>query len=236
MSVTRQAMRHGVAVMFALALLSFLSSPVSAEEQTRHSILIISSVDRSLPFSVSSLSGLTSALEPYDLNTFEISQENLDLDRIGSSEYLDSLAAFFSTKYASKKFDAIVTVNKLSLDFLLGRCSSLSQGTPVVSAGASKEEYTSQGSGREIIPILVDRDDAEQTIDLILHLQPKVRKIYIVLGAHPFERAWWGFMREAVSQYRDGPEFVFMADSRYDELLSGVRELNANDAILFLAF
>ena len=127
-------------------------------------------------------------------------------------------------------------MNKLALDFLLGRCSSLSQGTPVVSAGVSKEDYTRQVSGRKIIPILVDRDDAEQTIDLILHLQPKVRKIYIVLGAHPFERAWWGFMREAVSQYRDGPEFVFMADSRYDELLSGVRELNANDAILFLAF
>ena len=104
-----------------------------------------------------------------------------------------------------------------------------------MAAGVSKEEYTSEGSGREIIPILADRDDAEQTIDLILHLQPKVRKIYIVLGAHPFERAWWGSMREVVSQYRDGPEFVFMADSRYDELLGAVKELNANDAILFLA-
>ena len=49
MSATMQAMRHGVTVMFVLALLFFLSSPVSAEEQIRHSILIIYPFDRALP-------------------------------------------------------------------------------------------------------------------------------------------------------------------------------------------
>ena len=227
---------YGVTVIFVLALLFFQSGPVSAEEKVRHSILIINPFDRALPVSARFLSALTTSLEPYDLNTFEIFQENLDMDRIESNKYLDSLAAFLSTKYASKKFDAIVTFSELSLNFLLGRCSSLSQGTPVVAVGASKREYASEGSGREIIPILADRDDAKQTIDLILHLQPKVRKIYIVLGAHPFERARWGSMREVVSQYRDGPEFVFMPVSRYDELLAAAKKLNANDAILFLLF
>ncbi len=236
MGAIMRAMRHGVTVMFVLALLFFQSSPVSSEEQVRHSILIINPFDRALPVSARFLSALTTSLEPYDLNTFEIFQENLDMDRIESNEYLNSLAAFLSTKYASKNFDAIVTFSEWSLNFLLRRCSSLSPGTPAVAVGVSKREYASEGSGREIIPILADRDDAEQTIDLILHLQPKVRKIYIVLGAHPFERARWDSMREVVSQYRDGPEFVFMPVSRYDELLAAVKELNANDAILFLLF
>ncbi|MGA2227149.1 MAG: ATP-binding protein, partial [Syntrophobacteraceae bacterium] len=236
MGAIMRAMRHGVTVIFALALLLFQSSPVSAEEQTRHSILIIYSFDRSLPFNVSSLSGLTSALEPYDLNTFEMFQENLDLDRTESSNYLDSVAAFYNTKYASKNFDAIVTFSEWSLNFLLGRCGSLSPGTPVVAVGVSKEKCTSEGSGRKIIPVLASGDTAGQTIDLILHLQPNVRKIYIISGTHPVEATALSYVRKAVSQYRDGPEFVFMTGSRYDELLGALKGLGADDAIFFLSF
>ena len=127
-----------------------------------------------------------------------------------------------------------MTLGDLSLDFLLERCGSLSPGTPVVAAAASKEGYTRTGSGREIIPILADSGVIEQTIDLILHLQPKLRKMYIVSGAHPSERTRWGGMRESTLQYKNGPEFVFMTVSRYDELLAAAKGLDANDAILFI--
>ena len=40
---------YGVTVIFVLALLFFQSGPVSAEEQVRHSILIINPFDRALP-------------------------------------------------------------------------------------------------------------------------------------------------------------------------------------------
>ncbi|MEN6439643.1 MAG: ATP-binding protein [Syntrophobacter sp.] len=236
MGVTTQAVRHGVAVIFALALLLFQSGPVFAESQDRHSILVIYPFDRSLPVSVRLFAGLRSALEPHDLNTFEIFQENLDLDRIENSEYLDSLAAFFSTKYASKKFDAIVAVNALALEFLIERCNSLSPGTPVVATGVPGKKRIKEGSGRRIIPIYGESDVTGQTLDLILHLQPNVRKIYVVLGTHPLERGWLRNVREVVSKYGHGPEFVFMTNNRYEELLDAVRELTPDDAILFLLF
>ena len=97
MRATIQAVRYGVTVMFALVLLFFLSSPVFADDQIRHRILIIYPFDRSIPFSIRFLAGLTESLGPCDLNTFEIFQENLDLDRIESDEYLDSLAAYLAT-------------------------------------------------------------------------------------------------------------------------------------------
>ncbi|MGO9691064.1 MAG: hypothetical protein ACLP2X_21380 [Syntrophobacteraceae bacterium] len=229
-------MRFGAAVVSALALLLFASGSVFAEGQARRNILVISPFDRSLPFSLSFFSGLNSALEPHDLNTFEFFQENLDVDRIQNGEYLDSLAAFLNSKYAGKKFDAIVTLNEWALDFLIGRCGSISPGTPVVAAGVSREKSAGERAGREIIPVWSEGDTAERTIDLILHLQPKAKKIYIVLGAHPYERARWSYLREALTSYTNGPEFVFIPNSRYEEVLGAVRRLNANDAVLVLLF
>lgn len=230
-----KAAPYSAGLLLALAILLGQFNPAFAESQGRHSILLIYPFDRSLTFSAKLLSGLTSALEPHDLNTFEIFQESLDLDRIESSEYLDSLAAFYGTKYASKKFDAIVTAGDLALDFLLRQCDSLWLGTPVIAVGASKEKYPLGSSSRKIIPIQGD-SDLRPNIGLILHLQPMVKKIYLISGAHPYERGTWSHLRQVISQYKDGPEFVFMADSGYEELLDTAKGLNANDAILFLSF
>ncbi len=234
-SVCMQSTRFQLILVFALALLLCQYHSAFAEGPNRPSILIISPFDRSLPFSVRFISGLMEALKPYDLNTFDIFQENLDLHRNDSSEYLDSLAAFYNAKYASRNFDAIITLGNYSFDFLLRRGDSLSPGTTVVPVLSSSDKYPSEHPGRKILPVLTVID-VQQTIDLILHLQPTLKKIYIVSGAHPYDRSFCGYVRQVTSQFKDGPEFVFLTEKRYDELLTAVAGLDANDAILFLTY
>ncbi len=234
-SVYVQTTRYLPAFLFSLALLLCQYHPAFAESPSRPSILIISPFDRSLPFNARFISGLIEALKPYDLNTFDIFQENLDLDRNDSSEYLDSLAAFYNAKYASRNFDAIITLGSYAFDFLLGRCDPLSPGTPVVPVLSSTEKYPSEHPGRKIFPVLLVID-VRQTIDLILHLQPTLKKMYIVSGAHPYDRSFCDYVRKVTSQYKNGPEFVFLTEKRYDELLGAVAGLDAKDAILFLTY
>ena len=234
-SVRVQSTRFQLILVFALALLLCQYHPAFAESPSRPGILIIYPLDRSLPMNARFLSGLIEALEPYDQNKFDIFQESLDLDRIDSGEYIDSLAAFYNAKYASMKFDAIITLGGYASDFLLRRGDSLSPGTPVVPVLSSTEKYPTGHPGRKIFPVWVDTD-IRQTIDLILHLQPSLKKMYIVSGAHPYERSLCGYMRQFTSQFKDGPEFVFLTEKRYDELLTAVAGLDTNDAILFLTY
>jgi len=211
------------------------SSLSRAEGPARRSILMIYPFDRSLPFGVRFLSGFADALRPYDLNMFDIFQENLDMDRIDSEEYLDSLAAFYTSKYASKHFDAIITMNSAS-EFLFERCKALSPGTPVVAFfSLPGERGLPESSGRKIVPVFCDKDIGK-TVDLIVHLQPGVEKIYVVVGTHPFEQATIESVRNVAAQFKTGPEFVFLTQSRYDELLGVVSGLRPNNAIFFISF
>ncbi|MEN6438346.1 MAG: ATP-binding protein [Syntrophobacter sp.] len=223
-----------VILVLAMVLPMLQLHPAHAGSSGRHEILVIYPFNRALPFSVRFSSGLTEALEPFDLNTFEISQENLDLDRIDSNEYLDSLAGSLATKYASTNFDAIVAVTDWSLEFLLRRCESLSPGAPVLATLSLKGKDTSWNSVRKVYPVF-SSVDVRETIDLIVRLQPTLKRIHIVSGSHPYERSVWK-IREVVSQYRDGPEFAFSVGSSYEELLSAAAKLDSHDAILFLSF
>jgi len=218
----------------AMILPMLLYNPVHAGSSGRHEILVIYPFNRALPFNARILSGMTEAFEPFDLNTFEISQENLDLDRIDSDEYLDFLASSLLTKYASTKFDAIMAVTDWVLDFLIKRCESLSPGAVVLAAHSSKVKDLSRISNRKVYSISGNAD-IQQTIDLIMHLQPTVERIHIISGSHPYERFVWNLL-QVFSQYRTGPEFVFSTGSRYEELLSSAARLNTRDAIIFLSF
>jgi len=234
-SACRQTARFLAIFGIALALLICCRQPAFAEDPARRSILIIYPFERVIPYNVKFLSGLTRALESFDLNMFEICQENLNLDRIDSGEYLDALAAAYAIKYASKHFDAIVTVNDWAFDFLLSRGSSLSPGTPVVRVGTSGDKLPAEIAGRKIFPIS-DRVDLKGNIELILRMQPTLTRLYVISGVHPYERLFWVHMRQILSQFRDGPEFVFLGDTSYNELLGFVAGLNPSDAILFLSF
>lgn len=225
--------RFHSALLLALALMFFRHGPACADTWKRPGILIVYGFDRSLPLNALFFSGITKVLEPYDLNRFDILQENLDLNRNSSSEYLDSLAAYYTTKYASKKFDAIVTLGAAATDFLLSRCGGLSPGTPLVPVLSSFEQYPAENVPRKIIPVVVDMDIGP-TIDLILCLQPALRRIFIVGGKG--DAIFVHRARLVASQYRNGPEFVFLIGARYDEVLAAVAALNPSDAVLFIAF
>jgi len=232
-SVRVKSTRCHLVLLSVLALMLCRYDPAYAETWKRPSILIIYGFDRSFPSNTLFLSGITKVLEPHDLNMFDILQENLDLNRNSSSEYLDSLAAHYTTKYASRKFDAIVTLGAATTDFVLSRCSGLSPGTPLVPVFASLNKYPPKSAARKIIPVVVDMD-LRQTIDLVLSLQPALRKMYVVGG-----RTEEVFVHQAeliASQHGNGPEFVFLAGERYDELLAAVEVLDPRDAVLFIAY
>ncbi len=223
-----------LALLLALALIFCRYDSAYAETLRRPSVLIIYPFDRLLPFNTLFFSGVSEALEPYDLNMFDILQENLDLNRNSSSEYLDSLAAYYTAKYASRNFDAIITLGGLATDFLLSRCRGLSPRTPLVPVLTAFETYSSENALRRILPVVVDLD-LRHTINLILRLQPNLRKIYIV-GDRKGEGDFIRHVRQVISEYKTGPEFVFLNVNRYDDLLAAAKVLDPGDAVLFMAY
>lgn len=216
-------------------LLFCLCHSVFAESQGRRSVLLICSFDRSFLFNTGFVSGLNAALEPYDLNRFEFFQENINKDQIDTREYWESLVGQFRVKYASRNFDAIITLLEPAYDFILKEGNVIFPGVPVIPVFSQKKEYSSVSAGRQIFPVSNDKD-IEKTIELIFQLQPTVQKLLIVSGSHPRERIPDAYMKELTSQLKGRAELIFLPECTYDELLATVSVLKASDAILFVSF
>jgi len=227
--------RYIAALMLVLAQLLCQCLPVCAESHGRRSILIVLPFDRSLPYCARFLLGFNESLESFDLNGFEIFHEDLDLSTV-SEAHLDSLAASYVAKYSSKNFAAIVTFSKTAYDFVLNRCSALSPGAALIPVLPLKEKGRYEHAGRKVVPVMPGTDHISQTIDLILHLQPGLKRLHIVSGTHPFEQHLRERVREVIPKYKNGPEFVFLTEIRYEELLDTVKSFNSKDAVLFVSF
>ena len=71
----------------------------------------------------------------------DLYSEKLDLVRFGSEAYKRSLVDLLRVKYADKKIDLIVTIQKPALDFALLEGRALFAGVPIISIFAPQIEF-----------------------------------------------------------------------------------------------
>jgi PAS domain S-box-containing protein len=160
--------------------------------------------------------------------------EYTGLDRFASPSYEASLLSLYNEKYAARKVDLLVVVGPTALEFVLSR--KFLPGVPVVTCYTNRRFVDPAREKRpELTGILTVRN-APKTIDLMLAMYPRTRRIHVVLGASEYERNQAQMGRIIFSDFAGRIGIDYLNDLTLEQIEAKVRSLPDEDLVLFGSF
>jgi signal transduction histidine kinase len=120
--------------------------------------------------------------------------EHLDPTRLLDARYQSAVTNFLRLKYIDQRFDLIIGMDEMALDFLGTARDELFPGTPVVF-------FTDTSSGQRMPNStgVIAETNLAASIALAATLQPATNRVYVVTGAHNRDKL---FERRARTQLR----------------------------------
>ena len=221
---------------FALLLMVFTlfyHTPLFAKEQK---ILIINSYHRGFQWSDDVLLGL----EDVFYNNPEITTNILYMDskRISSKAYYDKLIELYKLQLQNHDYDLIIAIDKFAYDFLIEYYHELFTDEPIVFTGIEQfevEDVQKKGLEDRVYGIL-ERRSIPETIPMIAHMIPTLKKLYIVNDASANGDDSEPFIRQAMNEHKGQFEIEYIRSSTLQELEERFSKPNNEEAVFFIRF
>jgi PAS domain S-box-containing protein len=207
------------------------SSAVGAEEPPAKRVLIISTGSRLAPGFALVDQGLLEALGKISPGPIETYAENLDIIRFPAERIQRIFKDYLAEKYAERRPDLIILVYVGNLGVTGKLLRQIFPGTPVIVAGFTEEEFRT-GQFDTLVTGLAQRVDPRATLELILRLQPEIRRIVVIGGTAEVDRRVLNRVKEASRSFAGRVEFDFWDNRTMAELPQAVTGLPAQTAIL----
>jgi hypothetical protein len=184
----RSARLLGIAVLLAVGCPA--AAYVTLEQQqvlvlyaTRRDAQVAVLGDRELPRLIEA--GLGSTIDYYS--------EYLDLGRFPEEGYQATVRDFLRQKYKGQRFDLVITMHDIALQFATRYREELFRGAPIVYSSSTAVRRLPNSTGVTALP------DFGGTLVLAAALQPNVRRVVVVTGA---DRRDAEVERQAREQFR----------------------------------
>jgi signal transduction histidine kinase len=117
----------------------------------------------------------------------ELFPEYLDFARFPAGQHDENAVRYLQARYASRKIDLIVAATGFGLEFVLSHRQELFPGVPIVFCATDERNVLRAQLPNDVTGI-TGHFDIEQTVRLILALQPNVPEIICVGGTSAFDR------------------------------------------------
>jgi PAS domain S-box-containing protein len=220
------------ALRATIVFLAVLNTAHGAEAPAVKRLLIISTGSRLAPGFALVDQQILQALSTIAYMRIETYAENLDLVRFSNERYQEIFAKYLNAKYADFPPDVIILVYVGSLATPGELLPKLFPGTPIIVAGFTEEDLIPKQFG-DLVGGVAQRVDPRATFDLMLRLQPDLRRVVVIAGTADIDRQVARRAREAAESYKDRIETEFWDNRTMAELRAGVAELGSHTAILF---
>ena len=218
------------AVLFFLFLFCFCNSTFANKKK----ILILHSYHQGFEWSDNITSGIKSIFEKSNVEV-EFSIEYLDTKKKNDSVYLSNLAYFLKSKYNTTLFDIIITVDNNAFE-LITTYKIFPSNIPIVFCGINNSRHKML-QGIENVSGVIDKVNYKKNIELIFKLHPNTENIYIVIdNKTPTAVEQKKMLVEELHTFDYFNKLIFLEDLSFENMLSKVKELPDNSAILLLAF
>jgi signal transduction histidine kinase/ABC-type uncharacterized transport system substrate-binding protein len=219
----------------ALTMASPLLMTTASAEQPTKRVLIFSNYDSNLPGFVALNRALRSTVRDGSTARVEFFYEAQENTRIPMNEYEQELVSYLRRKYASEKFDLIITVGAPSLKFLSKHGAELFTDTPRLFFFYDEREELAYELWPNITGIWVKLDIAE-TLEMALALHPGTQRVFVVSGNDENNR----FLREQaqseLQKYESKVEIAYPTNLTIEELKDTLAALPRKSLVLFLDF
>lgn len=220
--------------LFLIAFVFFFQpSSLFAHEKK---ILVINSYHKGFQWSDDVLSGMEEVF--YNHPEITINILYMDSKRVSSEEYYAKLRELYKLQLKNQKYDLIVAVDKFAYDFLIKYYHELFTDEPIVFTGLEQfvvEDVQKQGLEDRIYGILEKRSIPE-TIPMIAHMMPNLKKLYIINDASANGDDSEPFIQQAMSEHHNQFEIEYIRQSTLEELEERFSKPNKEEAVFFIRF
>ena len=195
-------------VFFYMLLFISSSIAVHAQNTSKANMLIINSYKKGFIWTDNIVKGVESVLgkESVSLRVEYMDSKTVKYDSV----YKKKLYDLYMHKYKDKNFDLIITTDDNALNFVREYYEKIFQGVPVVFAGVNNTKIPNIVN-RKIYTGILEISAEKETIDLILKLHPKIKRLALIVDTTPSGKYRWRQLEKEFFQY---PEIEFI---RFDD-------------------
>jgi signal transduction histidine kinase len=155
--------------------------------------------------------------------------EHLDVSRFPDPDYQDTFSSFLATKYQGHRFDVIVAMQDVAIEFLEHARNTVFPGTPIVYFSASPSTPRLANSTGVIAEV-----DLRATVTLAAALQPDLRQVFVVSGAQRGDQAYETMARAQLPSFEPRLTITYLNGLPSGQLEARLRALPSHSIVLFL--
>ncbi len=225
------AIRGAVSRVLVVVAIGFLAVRGATAAETKN-VLVLYSNHRLLPANIEADRGLREAIVSTADRPVELFAEFLDRPTFGGETYDQTVATYLREKYATRPPDVIMVGGENALDFALRKRAQLFPNAPIVHMAIPVEHLRSMRPiADDVVGVPLGADSVD-TIELALRLHPGTRKLVMVTGTAPWDRAWQARLRDEGARFRNRVELEFIEGLPIDAVVKRLSELGP-DAVVF---
>jgi signal transduction histidine kinase len=163
---------------FAIVVLTCVLSPdVAVLAAQQKQVLVVYSTRRDAQVAILGDRDLPQTLEKGLGESLDFYSEYIDLSRFPDPGYQEAFSNFLRVKYNGQRFDLVIAMQDVAVDFLAHRRDELFPGTPLVYlATSAKAPKIENATG------LINDIELAGTLALATTLQPETRQVFVVVG------------------------------------------------------
>ena len=222
--------------VFLLSLL--LAQPSRAAEPTETKrVLVLYSLTVGLPANEETDRGIRAAFRSSLSFDVQLYLEYLDHNRFNGVDKDRAFADYLRRKYSGIKIDAIITVHRQAVEFLLSEKDNFFPGAPIVASQIDKitAEQLDRSPLRRNLTVVVTGDNASGLLADALRLRPGTRRVALVTGVTPVDSIGEDLIRKALRPYHKTLEVIDLKKLPMREILARVGSLPGDTIVFFAA-
>ena len=186
---------------------------------TRRDAQIVAVGERELPRIIDA--GMSQSLDYYS--------EYIDRARFPDPDYRAAVRDFLRLKYRDHRFDVVVAMQDIALEFVAGSRDALFPDTPIVFFSAAPIiDRVPNTTG------VVGQLRLGGTLTLATALQPDVRNVFVVSGATQDDKTFEDSARAQFKSFEPGLAFTYLSGLRTDDLEAKLRTLPPHSIVYYL--
>jgi signal transduction histidine kinase len=195
-------------------------------------VLVLHSFGRDFgPFQVVSAE-LRSELARISDRPFELVDAALETVLFEEPRADDPVLSYLNAIHADRPVDLLVTIGSPAALFVQRFRSRILPGVPVLYVGIERRllKPGAVAAGDAAVPIAVD---IRGTVESMLDLLPRTRRVFVVTGSTPIERFWLGEIEREIAPLRPRVTADSSVDLSFEETLARAARLGQDTAILY---
>src|SRR5215471_21213536 len=217
--------------LWATTLAVCLFGPLAGAQETDRpkQVLVLNTARQSEQFSQVSEREIPTLLATGLGQRIDYYTEYFDANRFPHPEYETVYVEFLRQKYAGKRFDLLLLMGDVAMDFVSRHRDELFPGTPAVFYSLVPPLIRAANSTG-----LVNTLHFGPSLDLALALQPDLEHVYVVSGATLADKGFENQARMEFRRFERRVELIFLSGLLAKDLEERIRTLPPHSAVYYV--